>query len=634
MEEEKELSKCNNCRIVRDVVEELIGIVEAAKSMGEFRGTQKKESQMLQRRLRQCLPLLEELRDLDAQIPEDCISCLHRLKRAFVLAKKLLKTCHAGSKIYLVLETDAMLSRFNSVYDKLNHAMDGFPYKEIGISEEVKEQVELMCMQLKRAKPRMDNQDMELTTDMMTVLSTDTDRISECEAIKRLANKLSLNTLEELRVETIVIRKLVKERRGQNAEGTEKIINLLDKFKRFAGIEQANVLDDPAPCNRTLQKCASITIPFEFLCPITLEMMRDPVIVATGQTYERASIQQWLDSDHQTCPKTGLHLTHTALAPNVALHNLILQWCETNNYQLPKKDPPPPPKITRADKVITLIQNLSSSQLQIQRKAVTKIRMISRESPESRVLIADNGGIPPLVQLLSYPDSKIQEHAVTALLNLSIDDKIKKQVSKENPIPAIIEILQNGTIGAEENSAAALFSLSMIDENKTLIGASNGIPPLINLLTEGTIRGKKDAATALFNLTLSHPNKVRAIEGGAIKPLLKMLENERLDMVDEALSVLLLLAAHPDGRKELGQLSFIETLVKFMRQGTPKNKECATAVLLKLCLNNSNLLLAALQYGVYEHVVDISQNGTKRGQKKAAAIFQLMNKGDRFLSRT
>lgn len=102
MEEEKELSKCNNCRIVRDVVEELIGIVEAAKSMGEFRGTQKKESQMLQRRLRQCLPLLEELRDLDAQIPEDCISCLHRLKRAFVLAKKLLKTCHAGSKIYLV----------------------------------------------------------------------------------------------------------------------------------------------------------------------------------------------------------------------------------------------------------------------------------------------------------------------------------------------------------------------------------------------------------------------------------------------------------------------------------------------------------------------------------------------------
>ncbi|XP_024983350.1 U-box domain-containing protein 15-like [Cynara cardunculus var. scolymus] len=628
MEEEKVLSKCNDRRVVRDLVEELIAIIEDAKSMGEFRGTQRKESQTLLRLLKHCLPLLEELRDLDAHISEYGISCLYKLRKAFILAKKLLKTCQAGSKIYLVLETDAMVTRFISVYDKLNQAVEGIPYKEIGISEEVTEQVQLMCMQLKRAKQRTDSQDMELIMDMMAVLSFDSDRIAECDGIKRLASKLSLNTLEDLKIETVAIRKLVKERRGQNAEGTQKIMNLLDKFKRLAGIEQANVLDDPVPCNRSLQKCTSLTIPYEFLCPITLEIMRDPVIIATGQTYERASIQQWLDSDHGTCPKTGLSLTHTTLAPNVALRNLILQWCESNNYQLPKKEPTPPPKNDRGDKILTLIQELSSSQLLVQRKAVTKIRMLSRECPENRVLIAEKGGIPPLVQLLTYPDSKIQEHAVTALLNLSIDDKIKKQVSKEGPIPAIIEILRNGTDGAKENSAAALFSLSMLDENKALIGSSNGIPPLLILLKEGTIRGKKDAASALFNLTLSQSNKSRAIEAGAIKPLLNILQNERLDMVDEALSVLLLLAAHPDGRKELGQLSFIETLVRFIREGTPKNKECAAAVLLKLCTNNSNLLLAALQFGVYEHVKEVSQNGTKRGQKKAAAILQLMSKSE------
>ncbi|KAL8202116.1 hypothetical protein R6Q57_011263 [Mikania cordata] len=623
MDEENVLS---NARVVRDLAEELIGIIESAKSIGEFRGTHKKESQTLVRRLRHCLPLLEELRDLDAHIPQICISCLQRLKKSFILAKKLLKTCRAGSKIYLILEAEAMVNRFNSVYDKLNRAMDGFPYQEIGISEEVKEQVELMCMQLKRAKQQMDSQDMELTMDMRAVLSFYDDQIAECESIEKLANRLPLNTLEDLRIETVAIRKLVKERRGQNAEGTQNIIDLLDKFKRFAGIEQVNVLDDPLPCNRSLRKCTSIAIPFEFLCPITLEIMRDPVIVATGQTYERASIQQWLDSDRQNCPKTGLPLTHTSLVPNVALHNLILQWCERNNYQIPKKLPPPPPKKAHAEKVITLIQNLSSSQLQVQRKAVTKIRMISRESPDNRALIAEKGGILPLVQLLSYPDSKIQEHAVTALLNLSIDDNIKKQVSAEAPIPAIIQILQNGTVGAKENSAAALFSLSMLDENKGLIGSSNGIPPLIALLAEGTIRGKKDAATALFNLSTSQSNKARAIEAGVIKPLLIILENKGLDMVDEALSVLLLLSEHPDGRKELGQLSFIETLVKFMRDGNPKNKECAAAVLLKLCTNNNNNLVVALQYGVYEHVSEISQNGTKRGKKKAEALLQLMTK--------
>ncbi|KAF6173899.1 hypothetical protein GIB67_039850 [Kingdonia uniflora] len=36
------------------------------------------------------------------------------------------------------------MERFYIVYDKLNQALDGMPYDELGISDEVKEQVELM----------------------------------------------------------------------------------------------------------------------------------------------------------------------------------------------------------------------------------------------------------------------------------------------------------------------------------------------------------------------------------------------------------------------------------------------------------------------------------------------------------
>lgn len=34
-----------------------------------------------------------------------------------------------------------MLGRFRAVYEKMNLALDGMPYSEIGISDEVKEQV-------------------------------------------------------------------------------------------------------------------------------------------------------------------------------------------------------------------------------------------------------------------------------------------------------------------------------------------------------------------------------------------------------------------------------------------------------------------------------------------------------------
>jgi hypothetical protein len=43
------------------------------------------------------------------------------------------------------LESEAVLGRFRAVYEKMNLALDGMPYSEIGISDEVKEQVMCVC---------------------------------------------------------------------------------------------------------------------------------------------------------------------------------------------------------------------------------------------------------------------------------------------------------------------------------------------------------------------------------------------------------------------------------------------------------------------------------------------------------
>ncbi|KAJ6739495.1 RING-TYPE E3 UBIQUITIN TRANSFERASE [Salix koriyanagi] len=208
-------------------------------------------------------------------------------------AKKLLKKCGCGSKIYLAMESEAVMSSFHAVYDNLNQALDDLQYDELGISDEVNEQVELTRMQLKRAKRRADTQDIELAMDMM--------------------------------------------RGAQNSESIQQIKDLLGKFRQIAGVDETIVLDGPVS-SKSLQRCQSLIIPHEFLCPITMEIMVDPVIVSSGQTYERESIQKWLNSKHRTCPKTGQILDHLSLATNFALRNLILQWCEKNNYELPKKD--------------------------------------------------------------------------------------------------------------------------------------------------------------------------------------------------------------------------------------------------------------------------------------------------------
>ncbi|KAL6214150.1 hypothetical protein ACLB2K_013588 [Fragaria x ananassa] len=610
-------------------VEELMGVIDRVGSYSGFRSAHRKECLSLVRRLKLLLPLLEEIRELE-YYSNQALNSLANLKRALASAKKLLKNCSCGSKIYLTLESEAVMVRFHAVYDILSQALEDFPYVELGISDEVKEQVQLMRTQLKRAQKRADTQDIELAMDLMVVFSKKyDDRNADKAILERLANKLELHTIADLKEETIVVRKLAKRRSArQNAESIQQVTDLLGRFKENAGIYEDFLLDGPVS-TKSLRQYRSSLIPNEFLCPITLEIMTDPVIVATGQTYERASIQKWLGSNHNTCPKTGQTLDHISLAPNFALKNLIQQWCEKNHFELPKKESNAFPDGSTAEileEISSLVYDLSSCQLDVLKEAIFKIRMLSKENPENRVLIAKGGGIPQLIRLLSYPDSKIQEHTVTALLNLSIDEANKRLIAGEESIPAIIEILQHGTDEARENSAAALLSLSMLNENKVLIGTLNGIPPLVHLLQTGTTRGRKDAATALFNLSLNQANKARAIDAGLIPPLLHLIEDKNLGMTDEALSILLLLASHPEGRNEIGRLSFIETLVGIIKNGTPKNKECATSVLLALGLNNSSLTLAALQYGVYEHLVEVARCGTNRAQRKANALLQHMSK--------
>ncbi|RLN11551.1 U-box domain-containing protein 27-like [Panicum miliaceum] len=57
--------------------------------------------------------------------------------------------------------------------------------------------------------------------------------------------------------------------------------------------------------------------------------MRSPVSLCTGVTYERASIQRWLDSGNTTCPATMPPLPSTDLVPNLTLRRLIALWAST-----------------------------------------------------------------------------------------------------------------------------------------------------------------------------------------------------------------------------------------------------------------------------------------------------------------
>ncbi|XP_069030628.1 WD repeat, SAM and U-box domain-containing protein 1 isoform X1 [Embiotoca jacksoni] len=66
--------------------------------------------------------------------------------------------------------------------------------------------------------------------------------------------------------------------------------------------------------------------PDEFLCPITRELMREPVIAADGYSYEREAIESWISTRNRSSPMTNLPLLTTLLTPNHTLKMAIGRW--------------------------------------------------------------------------------------------------------------------------------------------------------------------------------------------------------------------------------------------------------------------------------------------------------------------
>jgi hypothetical protein len=79
------------------------------------------------------------------------------------------------------------------------------------------------------------------------------------------------------------------------------------------------------------------SIPEEFLCPITLQIMTDPVIGSDGRTYERTAILQWLRTNPHS-PITREPMNRSALKPNYALKSAI------ERFRAPPLIPPPQPQ--------------------------------------------------------------------------------------------------------------------------------------------------------------------------------------------------------------------------------------------------------------------------------------------------
>ena len=73
-------------------------------------------------------------------------------------------------------------------------------------------------------------------------------------------------------------------------------------------------------------EAAALPIPKSFLCPISLEVMEDPVLTVDAHVFERAAIAEWFRRGHRTNPLTNEQLHSQVLTPDRPLRAAIEEY--------------------------------------------------------------------------------------------------------------------------------------------------------------------------------------------------------------------------------------------------------------------------------------------------------------------
>jgi hypothetical protein len=643
------------------LVQNLVNLAQQVAMCERSAVCQKRNGANISRIVKLLSPLLEEIRDSLHPLPPSAVMVLHELQLILQRAKQLLDECRKKSCFCLLMRIIIISEEFYNLMKSLSQALESLPLELLELSDEIKEQVELVRMQAQRGQLYVDPVEEHLYEEVADMLQNlEREEIPDLSGLRKLFTMLHLNSSGDCERE---MQKLEDELTIDSDNPDNMVITSLISFVHYGKCVLYGVMQTEGSENSSREPGNSCVVdvgelsssgrggcsrspPDEFRCPISLDLMSDPVIVASGHTYDRASITRWIDAGNQTCFKSGQKLSHLSLIPNYALRSLISQWCEDHHIPFDKQD-----KVSKkgssmehiattkaaleATKVTAsfLVGKLVTGSPEAQKQAAYELRLLAKCSMDNRMCIADAGAIPLLVSLLSSKDSKTQENAVTALLNLSIFDKNKVLIMAAEALDPIIEVLRSATsMEARENAAATLFSLSVVDDYKVQIGSKPmAINALVVLLRDGTPqRGKKDAATALLNLAVYHDNKPKIVSAGIVPIIISLLQDDEAEEIrDDTLAVLALIAGCPDGLAAISiEATAIPVLVGLLRSGSSRGKENAIVVLHALCKSGGEEVLSSvLQVKVARPSLNFLLTvGTPRAKRRAISILKLLQR--------
>ncbi|KAK9066495.1 hypothetical protein SSX86_013818 [Deinandra increscens subsp. villosa] len=396
----------------------------------------------------------------------------------------------------------------------------------------------------------------------------------------------------------------------------------------------------------------------EFICPISGVLMFDPVVVSSGQTFERTSVEVCLGLNFVPVLPDGSKPDFSNLIPNLTLKKAIGNWCVSTGADLPRYAPDYSLIEDRVRKLMSfssqgegederdsrfrdseteLIKGMAEKPQAILTHAATELnpksidpRFYSSSSEESVIAnIPDTPPLPLVTRPLCYSSSPSASASTSS--EIVVDETLDPNSSTADE-QNFSRKLQSLDVFEQEQSVISLRKVTRTDEEARV---SLCTPRLLASLRECLLSRyaavQTNAVAALVNLSLEKSNKLKIVRSGIVPSLIDVLKSGLAESQEHAAGAIFSLALEEENKTAIGVLGALQPLLHALHSDSARTRNDSALALYHLSLVQSNrvklvkhgavsTLLTMLETGLAGRVLLVLCNLAASNEGKSALL--------------
>ncbi|KAB1220640.1 U-box domain-containing protein 5 [Morella rubra] len=510
------------------------------------------------------------------------IQALCSLHSAIYKAKLLIQHCSESSKLYLAITTGKMHLRCEKIRDTLQFCLSQI---QAMVPSLLAAKISGIVHDLKAAKFPLESSEEEAGKIVIALIRQEISMSRsvnnlELQAVQDATLRLNITSPLGVLIEKRSIRRLLEKVNDTNPTKKNILKYLLYLLRKYGEkiVRDNNDItlvqhDESSYQSIEPDDCGTSEPPDEFKCPISMRLMYDPVIIASGKTFERFWIEKWFNEGNETCPITHMKLDNLSPTPNSVIKSLISEWSSKQGITIP--DP------SLESHLASLASMESSSSCSIASFGSSMNKLHFEISSVSLCSSGTNGGSEMLDDKsddsFGFRLSQINLEPERFYRSDDCDGNILESLCK---LSALSWESQCKTVGVVKNQ---------LEDNKQACRTANSnscIRPLIKFLKDGRelrdVKAQRDGAEVLLAILKENRSEMPTFDEDGIYVLASYLDSE---ITGEALAIMEILSCLPTYKSMMVATGVLPSILEILDTKSREFHSIAMKILCNLSCN-------------------------------------------------